>query len=361
MEHVWVNAYVNHAPSRGAMDGGAELTPKQHVNPNAALNAWLPIDGAYKQYSYSQGMDLKSQVPLDANALLDAARQGATVNEQEGWVQNLNQTAVQSQMTAYQNRLKSHIDSQKPNATVGDVIGKKIIPERMPPMLAGTTSYPVIAKGTEATSIPGSQQHRFIFKLYASQQDRNWDSDILNFNELTSKLSGKRITLSYVPATQADADLIASYLPKPNADGSPIRPEQLPTSLPGYLIKLKPQISVDGQVAVKSASVFTMGTDLYSLGGFTRFGSFSEELLPSDSHTVGNATAIGISASGIHQRQMEQLKSRLEQTKAKLQQAQANPSGAQTILQNLTGEQLSGDMLSAPCGAGWRPTRAMPA
>ncbi|WP_243457396.1 transglutaminase-like domain-containing protein [Ottowia testudinis] len=140
MEHVWVNAYVNHAPSRGAMDGGAELTPKQHVNPNAALNAWLPIDGAYKQYSYSQGMDLKTQVPLDANALLDAARQGASVNEQEGWVQNLNQQAIQSQMTAYQNRLKSHIDSQKPNATVGDVIGKKIIPERMPPMLA-TTRY----------------------------------------------------------------------------------------------------------------------------------------------------------------------------------------------------------------------------
>ena len=56
-------------------------------------------------------MDLSSNVPLDANALLAAARQGATVNEAEGWVQNLNQSAIQSQMASYQTRLKTYIDS----------------------------------------------------------------------------------------------------------------------------------------------------------------------------------------------------------------------------------------------------------
>ena len=56
----------------------------------------------------------------------------------------------------------------------------------------------------------------------------------------------------------------------------------------------------------------------------------------------------GVSAGGITQRQMEQLKTRLEDAKAKLQAAQANPNAAQTALQGLTGERISGDLLTAP-------------
>jgi uncharacterized protein len=85
------------------------------------------LDASYKQYSYTAGMDLKAAVPLDANALLTAAQTGATVNTAQGWVQNLNQAAIQSQLSAYQARLKTYIDSTPTgaNSTVGDVIGKK--------------------------------------------------------------------------------------------------------------------------------------------------------------------------------------------------------------------------------------------
>src|SRR5882724_5845965 len=126
LEHVWVTAYVNWTPSRG----NRNATASQHPNPNAQLNAWVPLDAAFKQYSYTPGIDLKTQVPLDANALLAAAQQGATVNAQEGWVQNLNQAAIQSQLADYQTRLQTYINSTPTgaNSTVGDVIGKKIIP-----------------------------------------------------------------------------------------------------------------------------------------------------------------------------------------------------------------------------------------
>src|SRR5450830_24406 len=107
MEHVWVQAYVNWAPGRGSQNANAN----QHVNPNGPLNAWVPLDASYKQYSYAPGMDLKTAVPLDANALLQAAQQGATVNQSEGWVQNLNQAAIASQLNSYQTRLKAYIDS----------------------------------------------------------------------------------------------------------------------------------------------------------------------------------------------------------------------------------------------------------
>jgi len=329
-EHAWVQAYVNWAPSRGAQNG----TPTQHPNPNGPLNAWVALDASVKQYSYAAGMDLQTAVPLDAQALLNAAQSGATVNEQEGWVQNLNQAAIQSQLTSYQNRLKTYIDTQKPNATVGDVIGKKILPQTVHSVLAGVTPLAIAQLGQQASAVPTSLQHQFSYTL-----SDNWGNELLSYTAPTSQLVGKRLTLSYAPADQATTDLIASYLPKPNADGSPIRPDQLPTSLPGYLIRLKPTITLDGQVVAQSSTAVTMGTDLQGQGGFTQLHNPTQwDLTPDASHTAGQATAIGISAGGISGKQLDTLKTRLENAKTQLQ---ANN------LQNLTGEQISGDLLTA--------------
>ncbi|BFO53553.1 hypothetical protein AVXHC19_03560 [Acidovorax sacchari] len=330
MEHAWVQAYVNWAPGRGSRNA----TATQHPNPNAGLNAWVPLDASFKQYDHVAGMDLQAAVPLDAQALLNAARSGATVNEQEGWVQNLNQAAIQSQLTAYQNRLKAYIDTRKPDATVGDVIGRKIIPQTVHSVLGGVTPLVLIQAGQQSATVPAGLQHRFSYQL-----SDGWGNELLSYSAPTSRLAGKRLTLSYVPADQATTDLIASYLPKPHADGSPIQPSELPTSLPGYLIRLKPQISLEGQVVAQSTSVVTMGTDLQGHGGFTQLYDPTQwDLSPDASHVAGQATAIGISAGGISARQLDALKGRLEQAKGLLQ------AGS---VEGLTGERLSGDLLTA--------------
>jgi Transglutaminase-like superfamily len=364
MEHVWVQAYVNWAPSRGAKQGGRLTTPEttfpagsagagsqaQHVNPNAALNAWVPLDASFKQYSYSQGMDLKTAVPLDANALLTASQVGATVNAAQGWVQNLNQAAIQTELTNYQTRLKTYIDSTPTgtSSTVGDVIGKKIIPQQTHEMLAGSLPYTVVLAGNQASSIPSSQQHQFTYRLSLPDPYGYEGTEILSFTDKLSNLVGKRLTLSYIPATQADADVIASYLPKANADGSPIRPDQLPTSLPGYLIRLKAQINLDGTPVATSSTALSMGTDLASTGGFTKLSDIGQwDLTSETSNVVGQATAIGISAGGISAVQLTTLKDRLAATQAKLQQVQANPATATATLAGVTGEQISGDLLTA--------------
>ena len=180
-------------------------------------------------------------------------------------MQNLNQTAIQNQLTSYQNQLKTYIDTQKPNATVGDVIGRKIIPQTVHSVLAGVTPLAIIQTGQQTTAVPSALQHKFSYTLNDSG-----GSELLTYTAPTSQLVGKRLTLSYAPADQATTDLIASYLPKPHADGSPIQPSELPTSLPGYLIRLKPQITLDGQVVAQSTSAITMGTDLQGQGGFTQ-------------------------------------------------------------------------------------------
>lgn len=337
MEHVWVQAYVNWTPSRG----NRNATPSQHPNPNGPLNAWVPLDASFKQYSYAPGMDLQTQVPLDAQALLNAARQGATVNEAQGWVQNLNQVAIQGELTNYQNRLQAHIEASPTgtNTTVGDVIGKKIIPQQLQGLLAGTEPNPVVLRANQASAVPGALQHKFTYRLYASDYDQYQDSPLLAYTEKTSKLVGKRLTLSYVPASQADADLVASYLPKPHPDGSPIQLSELPTSLPGYLIRLNAQINLNGQVVAQASNAAQMGTDLYSTGGFTQLYDASQwDLTSEESNVAGQATAIGISAGGISAEQLNQLKARLSSAQRALQ------SGSTATL---SGEQLSGDLLTA--------------
>jgi transglutaminase-like putative cysteine protease len=344
MEHVWVDAYVNWNPGRGSRNA----TANQHPNPNAQLNAWVPLDPSYKQYGYGAAMDLQQNVPLDPNALLTAAQQGATVNTAEGWVQNLNQAAVQNQLADYQNRLQAYIASTPTaaNSTVGDVVGKKIIPHQLQPLLAGTLSNPVVLQGSQAAAIPSALQHKFTYRIYASPTDQEDDSPMLAYTEKTSKLVGKRLTLTYAPASQADADLIASYLPKPHADGSPTQPSELPTSLPGYLIRLKPQINLDGQVVAQSATSVQMGTDLYSTGGFTQLYDATQwDLTSEESNVAGNSTAIGISAGGISAPQLDRLRQRLQAADTQLQALTSSP--ASNAAAGLSGEQVTGDLLAA--------------
>ena len=132
LEHVWVEAYVDYTPSRGAV--------------NKKPNTWVPLDASYKQYTYTQGMDIKGQVPLDAQALITQAQVGATVNP-SGWVQNINGAAIQTALTTYQTQVQTYIATTQPNATVGDVIGSKTIIQKNNPILMGTLPYPTIATG----------------------------------------------------------------------------------------------------------------------------------------------------------------------------------------------------------------------
>ncbi len=336
MEHVWVNAYTNWVPSRG----NRNATASQHPNPNANLNAWVPLDASFKQYSYAVQMDFATSVPIDTQAFLLAAQQGATVDAVQGWVQNLNQDAIQRQIATYQSNLQRYINSTTTGAstTVGDVIGKKIIPLQVPPLLAGTLQNAVVMQGQEVSAVPTGLQHKFTYKLYANQTDQANGSPMLDFTEKTSRLVGKRLTLSYVPATQADEDTIASYMPKPHTDGSPVQPSELPASLPGYLIRLKPQINLDGQVVASSSTSVQMGADLYSTGGFTQLYDAGQwDLTSEESNVAGNGTAIGLSAGGVSTAQLAALADRLNFAQTKIQ---ANN------LTGLFGEQVSGDVLT---------------
>ena len=336
LEHVWVEAFVRYNPDRGANNIGGQTQG----------DSWVPMDASFKQYTFKEGMDLQKAVPLDANALAAAAQQGAEVNEAEGWVRNLNSQAVQAQLTAYQNKLQTYIASQNSgNSTVGDVLGTKSAQIDPLPYLAGTLPYKITARSQQFSAIPAGYQAQFQYAIYPDQQSAAWgDSPLVDWQIPTASIAGKKVTIAWVAANAATQAAIEALIPTPPA-GQELDPSQLPTGLSSS-ISLKPEIRLDGQT-VATGPGLSAGSEPVGAGSFTKYGS-GEWDTTTDQLIVGQQTALGISIQGISQQQLETLKTRMEATKAKLEQAQAAPQSQRPqILAGMTGENLTGDMLTA--------------
>ncbi len=305
MEHVWVQAYVDYTPSRGAV--------------NKTPNTWVPMDASFKQYIYTQGVDVRSAVPLDAQALVTQAQSGATLDA-SGWVQNMNGAAIQSALASYQTQVQTYINSQRTNVTVGDVIGSKTIIPQNYSLLLGTLPYTTIATGSKFTALPDQVRHQFDYNLYASALDRAMGTPVVSLRQSLPSLAGKKITLSFAPASPADMSVLNSYLPLPHADGTPISPNEFPTSLPGYLIHLTAELRLDGKL-VATGGTFTMGEELTSSEGL--FDPAAGWDYAEDTHpTAGEYIATHVDLQGVSPSQLVSIQTKMTQTQTSLQSLQ---------------------------------------
>lgn len=300
LEHVWVEAFINYLPSRGA----------KHIN--GKEDTWIKLDPSYKQYNYSQGVDIKSAVPFDTQAFLTRIQSSVTIDETQGYVTGIDSLLTQQTMQDYQMRVQSYIQQNYPNATVGDVLGNKEIVKKEYPYLLGSLPYRTAVKGSTFTAIPDTLRHKLTFTV----QKDFYDETPLTITRGLPELAGKKITLSYAPATPQDEAVINSYLPKPHADGTPIQPGELPTSLPAYLINVKPELRVDGQVVATGASV---GLGSVQSIVMTFHDPATGDYVVQHLTDAGEFDAVSLNLGKISSEQMTAAKSRLESTKAKLE------------------------------------------
>jgi transglutaminase-like putative cysteine protease len=96
MEHVWVEAWINYNPSRGA----------KHINGKG--DTWISLDPSYKQYTFTNGIDIKTAVPFDAQTFLNQVKSTATINETAGYVTGVDSLLTQQAMQDYQSRVQSY-------------------------------------------------------------------------------------------------------------------------------------------------------------------------------------------------------------------------------------------------------------
>ncbi|WP_373085006.1 transglutaminase family protein, partial [Zhongshania sp.] len=203
MEHVWVEAYVDFEPSRGVK--------------NRQGDRWVPMDAAFKQYEFTEGMNLAESVPFNAEGLARQVEQSATINEEQGWVQNIPQTDIENSLQQFQSQLEDYIANQNPDATVGEVLGLKEVKILPPRPLAAGLPYKHIVTQQSFSEVPNSLRHKFKYEL-ATQSYGYPGTAFIALNEPTVKLAGKKLALSFRPATEDDQSIIESYIPEPDPE-----------------------------------------------------------------------------------------------------------------------------------------------
>jgi hypothetical protein len=239
LEHVWVKAFIDYIPSRGAVQRQG--------------NTWIPLDASMKQYTYTQGIDIQSTVPFDAQSFANQIQSTATISP-DGSVTNVNSALVQQTMQNYQIQVQNYIQQNYPYATVGNIIGQKAILQQNYPILLGTLPYKTDQVGLEFSSVSNLQE-----TMSFSIPDPTGASTGLIYTTSMSQIAGNKVTLSFSPATANDVAVIESFLPQLGSDGPATDPSQISSSVPAYLINLVPELRINGQLVATGAAV-TMGS-----------------------------------------------------------------------------------------------------
>ena len=110
--------------------------------------------------------------------------------------------------------------------------------------LAQTFPFKTFSPQYELSEIPEDWRYRVIFQMYG-----------FNYAATMPELAGKGLTLSYVPATSYDANLIKAY-------GGIF-------NVPAFLVHMKPVLKIDGEV-VAEGSGSTLGSSQVLYSSFLR-------------------------------------------------------------------------------------------
>lgn len=292
LEHVWVEAWVNFIPSRASKPGTG--------------NTWIALDASFKQYTFTQGA--VTQAPgFNASALADQMATTISSDGSNQWIGNIDTNYVQQQTATYLQQTGSFIDGLEAgnvNTTVGDLIGKKSVKTVSPNMLAAGLPYLVSTIGQRMAALPTDLQWKFTYQVLDST-----GSAVLTYTGTAPELAGKSFALSFLPASQADAQTALDLLPGVDANGN-IDQTQIPNSIPGYLVDVVPKISLGKQV-VASGAPYQLGSSLEVSQGY--WSPQTGWQLKSSSIVAGEYHAVAASLQGVSTTQISALKNQIQQ------------------------------------------------
>ncbi|EGQ7833870.1 transglutaminase-like domain-containing protein [Vibrio vulnificus] len=320
LEHVWTEAWVDFMPSRGVVERSGD--------------SWIPMDASFKQYSYMQGMDVESNVSMDMNEFYSDISNNAIYNEAEGWIQGVPLSKLEGNLNDLQNAINQYVIEDNTGATVFEVLGSQTIAAVIPRPLSAGLPFDAVIVSNRFAHVPESMKHKFRYKLQLQGADY-LGSSIINIEKETAALANKSLSLSFKPASPQDEEIILSYLPNLEPDGT-INPHRLPKDLPGYLINMEAVFSIDG-IALQSTVVGSMGSELIEeIGVWSPAVGWQTSM---NRPIVGSYRAIGLNLQGISSKQSMSLIEKLNSTKSILDSADS------TEMSSLSSQELVGDIL----------------
>lgn len=281
IEHVWVEAYID--------------------------DTWQAIDPSFKQYDYQEGINLEEAIDIDEATLVANITSGATIDEHEGWVQNVNQEAIETELTSIQSQIESYINAQYPDATVEEILGSKTIIPNQQSQLSPDLPYKDVRTSEFITEIPNNLRHKFGFDL-----KDEYNTTKLSFEKSLPELAGKRLALSFTPATEEDEQKLLNALPE-NVETE----ADLPSQLAYGLFNVEAKLSLDETTVATSTSSFAFGQELNADKGFwePRFNWQKKNSVV----IAGEYQAIGIDYHGVSSDALTAIKTLLDASKTAIE------------------------------------------
>jgi hypothetical protein len=318
LEHIWVEAAIDFLPSRGARNRDAD--------------SWVEMDPSYKQYDFKKGLDAVAISGIDPEQLAQSFIASGTVNDSEGWATGFDAGILSKAQTEAKQKLEAYIQNNLTDPTVGDVIGGRQTIIQDYPVLPSSLPNKIVVTGSRYDKLPGQLQQKI---TWAFGQDILGDLvDPVSFP--FAQVNNRKITLSFRPATEADTQALKSLLP----DGEITDLSQLPSTIPSYLVKVVPELAVNGQV-VKTGNAMKLGEELPFVTALS-FAGRGQVYAPRTYNVIGGSyLAVNAYAGSVSPAQLQATQTRLGQTQAALASTDPAQIGA------LTREALLGDMFHA--------------
>jgi len=229
LEHTWVEAYVPYTDYRGTGNRSGE-------------RLWIPLDASFKKSTHLDGADIETinaYMKDESNYL----NENSVINGVS--VSNIAKMVDGEESAFVKYMLENGYDS------VAQVFGgKEIIYEDLG-YLPLSLPYNTVSDTERYDDIPIDYTDTINFELFGNSASGNniYGDDFINETIFAPDVYGKRLTLTYVPATQADSEVISEH-------GGIF-------STPAYLVKMKPQFVIDGEVIAEGGVCNTGYTQKY--------------------------------------------------------------------------------------------------
>ena len=278
MEHVWVEAWVDFEPGRGAK--------------NAQGDTWIPLDASFKQYTYSEPALDTSGFNYDGQALIESLSSsplGDPALETPEF-----DIALDNMLVAF----NSLLDTQTPDGDINKQLGDKIILAQEFKTLSPDLPYQLIAQSNSYSVIPDELRHKFRYQLGSEDLSNPY----IAYEVSLPEIAGNQLSVSFQPASVQDTAVLESFLP--SSDTATIN--DLPSGFPGYLINLRAQFNVNGvPVSDSQSNIFMLGQQIkHSVALYSPNGGWKQR---DAKGYAGEHRAIGLDLQGFKGREIEQL------------------------------------------------------
>ncbi|WP_218042705.1 transglutaminase-like domain-containing protein [Steroidobacter gossypii] len=279
MEHVWVEAFVDFVPSRGAR--------------NRTPDTWVPMDASFKQYRAIPALitpELTAELQAVANQYLQAA-QGS-----DGALTGFDTAALEQPLAAFQEQVAALVGGTSEKFMLEEFVGGREIIATSAPVLSASLPYRVVARGPTWAALPESQRVIARVELLNAGLHGDDGAQLFAASLPLPTLGYGSLHLTHVPATPDDAATWDSY----TSAGA--------TEFPAYLIRARSRLTLNGNLLAESGSI-GLGEDLVlrvsfqgPFGGPVRSAQFSI--------VAGDEVQIGVNGGGLTPDQGLELRNR---------------------------------------------------